>query len=186
MIYLLDKHVFLWAIIDPKSLSEKTISVIENNENTIFISAIGVWEISLKCALGKLNLFGLKPNELIKQAKDLGFDLMPVSPESAASHYKLNAAWHRDPFDRMLIWQAIQKDIALISKDENISKYQSAGLKVIWGVLATFLLLLVTASYILVNCLNRLIDSKRETLNSKLTLDFFLQKSIIFRPKSHI
>ena len=67
-----------------------------------------------------------------QEAKDLGFDLMPVSPESAASHYQLNATWHRDPFDRMLIWQAIQKDITLISKDENISKYQSAGLKVVW------------------------------------------------------
>ncbi|WP_426325424.1 type II toxin-antitoxin system VapC family toxin [Pedobacter sp. R-06] len=132
MIYLLDTHVFLWTIIDPKRLSEKAISIIENNENTIFISAISLWEISLKYALGKLNLIGLEPNELMRQAKDLGFDLMPVSPESAASHYKLNATWHRDPFDRMLIWQAIQKDITLISKDENISKYQSAGLKVVW------------------------------------------------------
>lgn len=132
MIYLLDTHVFLWAIIDPKRLSEKAISVIENNENTILVSTISLWEISLKYALGKLNLIGLEPNELVNQAKDLGFDLMPVSPELAASHYKLNAIWHKDPFDRMLIWQAIQNDIALISKDENINKYQSAGLKVIW------------------------------------------------------
>jgi PIN domain nuclease of toxin-antitoxin system len=132
MIYLLDTHVFLWTIIDPKRLSDKATSVIENNENEIFISAISLWEISLKYALGKLNLIGLEPNELMRQAKDVGFDLMPVSPELAASHYKLNATWHKDPFDRMLIWQAIQKDITLISKDENISKYQSAGLKVVW------------------------------------------------------
>ncbi|WP_025145668.1 type II toxin-antitoxin system VapC family toxin [Pedobacter jeongneungensis] len=132
MIYLLDTHVFLWTIIDTKKISEQAFSIIENNENTINVSAISLWEISLKYALGKLNLIGLKPHELTSQAKDLGFDLMPVSPELAASHYKLNAIWHKDPFDRMLIWQAIQNDITLISKDENINKYQSAGLKVIW------------------------------------------------------
>ncbi|RLJ76660.1 type II toxin-antitoxin system VapC family toxin [Pedobacter alluvionis] len=132
MIYLLDTHVFLWTIIDTKRLSEKALSVIENSENTIFVSAISLWEISLKYALGKLNLIGLEPNELIGQAKALGFELIPILPESAASHYKLNADWHRDPFDRMLIWQAIQKNIILISKDENINKYQSVGLKVVW------------------------------------------------------
>lgn len=132
MIYLLDTHVFLWTIVDPKRLSEKAISAIENNENTILISAITLWEISLKYALGKLNLIGLEPNGLMKQAKDLGFDLIPVTAELAASHYKLDATWHKDPFDRMLIWQAIQKDITLISKDENINKYQTEGLKVIW------------------------------------------------------
>lgn len=132
MIYLLDTHVFLWTIIDTKRISERALSIIENNEDTIFVSAISFWEISLKYALGKLNLIGLEPNELMWQAKNLGFDMMPVSPESAASHYKLNSTWHKDPFDRMLIWQAIQNDIILISKDENINKYQSAGLKVIW------------------------------------------------------
>lgn len=132
MIYLLDTHVFLWTIMDTKRISEQALSIIENNEHTILISAITFWEISLKHALGKLNLIGLQPIELVKQAKDLGFDLMPVSPESAASHYRLNASWHKDPFDRMLIWQAIQNNITLISKDETINKYQSAGLKVVW------------------------------------------------------
>lgn len=132
MIYLLDTHVFLWTIIDPKKLSKKVASVIENGENTIFISAISLWEISLKYALGKLNLIGLEPNELIRQAKNLGFDLMPVLPESAVSNYKLNATWHKDPFDRMLIWQAVQQNLTLISKDENISKYTFIGLKILW------------------------------------------------------
>jgi len=132
MIYLLDTHVFLWAIIDPERLSEKAGTVIEDDENIIFVSAISLWEISLKYALGKFNLIGLEPSDLIGQAKGLGFDLMPLSPESATNNYKLNADWHKDPFDRMLIWQAIQQDITLISKDEDINKYKSAGLKVIW------------------------------------------------------
>ncbi|WP_029287917.1 type II toxin-antitoxin system VapC family toxin [Pedobacter sp. R20-19] len=132
MTYLLDTHVFLWTIIDPKKLSEKAAFVIEDNENAILVSAISLWEISLKYALGKLSLIGLEPNELMSQAKDLGFDLLPLMPESAANYHKLNADWHKDPFDRMLIWQAIQQGITLISKDENISKYRSVGLKVIW------------------------------------------------------
>lgn len=132
MIYLLDTHIFLWSIVDPDKLTRTAHSVIQNEENTILVSAVTIWEISLKYALGKLNLIGLEPDALIEQAKKIGFEWIPLLPDLAANSYKLNAAWHRDPFDRMLIWQAIQKDITLISKDENISKYQSAGLKVIW------------------------------------------------------
>lgn len=132
MIYLLDTHVFLWAIIDETKLSENAFSLIENNQNTILISAVSLWEISLKFALGKLKLVGLEPNELMDQGKALGFEFTPLLPEYPVSNYKLEGTWHKDPFDRMLIWQAIQQNITLISKDQNIAKYQSSGLKIIW------------------------------------------------------
>jgi PIN domain nuclease of toxin-antitoxin system len=74
----------------------------------------------------------LEPDELIGYANGMGFELIPLMPELAADSYKLNANWHKDPFDRMLIWQAIQNDVTLISKDANIIKYQSSGLKIIW------------------------------------------------------
>lgn len=132
MIYLLDTHIFLWSIIDPDKLSEKVLSVIQNEENTILISAVTIWEISVKYALGKLNLIGLEPDELIGYANGMGFEMIPLMPELAAGSYKLSANWHKDPFDRMLIWQAIQDNLTMISQDENIKKYQSSGLKIIW------------------------------------------------------
>lgn len=69
---------------------------------------------------------------MIQQAKDLAYELIPLLPEEASKHYQLSADWHKDPFDRMLIWQAINRNVTLISKDEKVAKYSSAGLKVIW------------------------------------------------------
>jgi len=132
MIYLLDTHVFLWTIADITKLSKTTYSIIENNENTILVSSVSLWEISLKYALGKMNLIGLEPQNLIQQAKDLGYELIPLLPEEASKYLQLNTDWHKDPFDRMLIWQAINRNVTLICRDGKVAKYSSAGLKAIW------------------------------------------------------
>jgi PIN domain nuclease of toxin-antitoxin system len=132
MIYLLDTHALLWCIVDSKKLSSVARKIIEDQENTILVSAISFWEISLKYTLGKLDLLGISPNELPKLASDMGFELINLSPDEAASYNQLSENWHKDPFDKMLIWQAIKLDVSLISKDENVTKYTSMGLKVIW------------------------------------------------------
>ncbi|MEO5602774.1 MAG: hypothetical protein ABIR06_17775 [Cyclobacteriaceae bacterium] len=53
-------------------------------------------------------------------------------PEEGATYHQLEANWHRDPFDRMLIWQAIKNKLTIISKDSHVANYKSVGLKVIW------------------------------------------------------
>jgi PIN domain nuclease of toxin-antitoxin system len=113
-------------------LSNNCLEILKNKKNTIFVSTISFWEISLKHSLNKLEILRLMPDALPELVIEAGYELLPLLPEDVANYHQLDAAWHRDPFDRMLIWQAIQKNIILISKDENINKYQSAGLKVVW------------------------------------------------------
>ncbi len=132
MSYLLDSHVMLWAIFDKKKLSAKVRKILENPDEEIFVSAVTFWEISLKYALGKLELDGVEPSGLSALTEEIGFAFLPLQPDVAAGYHKLNATWHRDPFDRMLIWQALHNNFTLLSKDDNVSRYTSEGLKVVW------------------------------------------------------
>jgi PIN domain nuclease of toxin-antitoxin system len=67
-----------------------------------------------------------------KLSIDMGFEPINLSADEAANYHQLNANWHKDPFDKMLIWQAVKRNISLISKDENVAKYSSICLKVVW------------------------------------------------------
>lgn len=132
MRYLLDSHTFLWALLDRKKLSAKVSILLEDATNTVFVSSVSFWELSLKYRLGKLDLTGVSPEELPTLAQESGLDVLPLLPPEAASYHLLKADWHHDPFDQMLIWQAILNNLTLLSKDKNISKYQSVGLKQLW------------------------------------------------------
>lgn len=132
MNYLLDTHTLIWSILDPDKLSPKARELIEDHKNLVLVSSVNFWEISLKYGLGKLELEGVLPNEIPDLAVETGFELIPLSPEETASYHNLKGDWHRDPFDRMLIWQAIQRDLILISKDEMMKNYRNDGLKTIW------------------------------------------------------
>lgn len=132
MNYLLDTHTLIWSILDPDKLSPKARELIEDPKNLVLVSSVNFWEISLKYGLGKLELEGVLPNEITDLAVETGFELIPLSPEETASYHNLKGDWHRDPFDRMLIWQAIQRDLILISKDEMMKNYRNDGLKTIW------------------------------------------------------
>lgn len=132
MSYLLDTHTLIWAVTTPYKLSTKTTEIIEDPNNRIFVSAITFWEISLKFSLGKLDLYGRTPEMLVDATTKAGFTHLSLSSKEASEYYQLEAAWHRDPFDRMLIRQAIDHNLTLISKDKTIAQYQSVGLKVLW------------------------------------------------------
>jgi len=132
MSYLLDAHTFLWALAEPAKLSDKVRGILEDAKNEVVVSAITFWEISLKFGLGKLELNGVIPNDLPLLALDAGFSLLPLLPEEAAAYHSLEATWHKDPFDRMLMQQAINHKLTLLSRDRNIARYQSLNLKVIW------------------------------------------------------
>jgi PIN domain nuclease of toxin-antitoxin system len=132
MNFLLDSHTLLWAILDQKKLSPKVVGILEDPKNEIFVSAVTFWEISLKYSLGKLDLSNLLPDELPKLTEETGFSLLPLLAAESACYHNLNADWHRDPFDRMLIWQAIQNKLTLLTKDKNIARYKSVGLKSAW------------------------------------------------------
>lgn len=133
MNYLLDTHTLIWSIIDPDKLSKPVIEILEDAHHSIKVSSISFWEISLKFSLGKLKLTGIMPQDVPNLSVQSGFELIPVMPEEAATYHQLKNRQHRDPFDRMLIWQAINYKLILISKDKDIHAYKAEGLKVIWN-----------------------------------------------------
>jgi PIN domain nuclease of toxin-antitoxin system len=122
-----------WALADTKKLSRKEKDVITNPGNQIIISTISFWEVSLKASLGKLEIHGFSPEDLPGACIEIGFDIQPLTPEDSSTYHKLMATYHKDPFDRMLIWQAIRNNYTLISADSNARKYVSEGLKIFDG-----------------------------------------------------
>lgn len=96
------------------------------------VSVVAFWEISLKFALGKLELSGVEPDELPSFADQMGLSILPISQSKAASFHKLPRLLHKDPFDRFIIWQAIQRKMTLISKDREFKEYRKFGLKTHW------------------------------------------------------
>jgi len=133
MSYLLDTHTFLWALTDERKLSTSARNIIEDVNNEIFVNAVSFWEVSLKQALGKIDITGFLPEELPGLAIKSGFSLSPLLPDVAATYHRLPLFdQHKDPFDKMLIWQAIKQELTLISKDRNMTQYKSAGLKLLW------------------------------------------------------
>jgi PIN domain nuclease of toxin-antitoxin system len=129
---LVDTHVFLWSVISPEKLSAKARSALENPANEVFLSAVTLWEISLKSALGKLDLEGATPAEMPDAAIATGYRLLPLHPEVAAGFFQLPRREHKDPFDRMLIWQAMSEGFLLVSKDPHVRLYAELGLKALW------------------------------------------------------
>jgi len=133
MNYLLDTHTFIWSLFESDRLSEKSTNIILNSENNIYVSVITFWEISLKYNLGKLSLQNVTPEELPGYAESSGFNLLNLEAPLAASFYNLPKKSHKDPFDRLLIWQCIQDGITLITKDSQILKeYKQFHLKTVW------------------------------------------------------
>lgn len=129
---LLDTHAFLWAVFSPEKLGRKARAVIIDPTNEICLSSISLWEISLKFALGKLALENCTPESLVVVAREMGLTLITANAEESASFHRLPRIPHRDPFDRMLAWQAIQRQLVMITKDATLAAYQEAGLKVLW------------------------------------------------------
>jgi PIN domain nuclease of toxin-antitoxin system len=132
MRFLLDTHSFLWAVFEPEKLSRAARKMIEDPANDVLVSVITFWEISLKYNLGKIALEGVGPEELPRIAEEMPLEILSVSPNEAATFHRLPRLAHRDPFDRMIIWQAIQHKMGLISKDRSFREYQKHGLKVSW------------------------------------------------------
>jgi len=130
--YLLDTHTFLWSIFDSNRLSVPVRSILSKSENNIYVSSVTFWEISLKFSLGKLELENHTPEQLPTLAKQMDFITLAIEPEEAASFYCLPKVGHKDPFDRMLIWQAISKNLVLLSKDKQFENYRQYGLKSLW------------------------------------------------------
>jgi PIN domain nuclease of toxin-antitoxin system len=114
---LLDTHVLLWALSAPGKLSAHALQQIEAAE--VYVSAASIWEISIKVGLGKLEA---DPAEVLAGVESAGFSLLPILGEHAAKVVKLPAL-HKDPFDRMLVAQALVEPLILVTNDEVLGGY---------------------------------------------------------------
>ncbi len=119
---LLDTHSFLWLVTDDDRLSELARSVFLNSDNTLFVSAVTGFEVSVKFSLGKLKL-AEPPREFVRNR--LRNNALTPLPVTLSHTYRLASLpfHHRDPFDRLLISQALEEDIAILSADAMLSKY---------------------------------------------------------------
>lgn len=128
MDYLLDTHTFLWFINGDAQLSKKAKDAISDTDATKYISIASFWEIAIKLNLGKLSL-QMPFSDLHQQVTDNGFEILPITFSHTAELISLELL-HRDPFDRIIIAQAICERLILISKDGNFEKY--SHLKMLW------------------------------------------------------
>ena len=129
---LLDTHTFLWAAFSPRKLSARARSALVDQGNEVAVSSLSFWEISLKFSLGKIDLEGCAPDELPAAALAMQFEILQADANDMASFHALPKTAHKDPFDRMIIWQAIRLGRTLVSKDDQFASYQDHGLKVMW------------------------------------------------------
>ena len=129
---VLDTHILLWTIGNSSKLPTRVVQHITNKENRVFVSAISLWEIALKLSIGKLEL-GFPPNDILTYCGKMGVEFIPLEPLDALGFLKLPIKQeHKDPFDRMLIYQCISGNYTLISKDDKMRYYKDDGLECIW------------------------------------------------------
>ena len=121
---LLDTHTYLWALSEPNRLSKKQIAAMEDPTNKVYISSISITEIAIKASLGKLEL-SFDP---IDAAERSGFEMLDFSAKDALLLKDL-PFHHRDPFDRMLITQAISRKLIIATQDSLIDQYDWRTLK---------------------------------------------------------
>ena len=133
MKYLIDTHIFIWALMEPERLSKQTWDIISDEKNEIFISPISFWEIAIKHQSKKLNLGRLNILHLPHIAEQFNFNILNPQPYDYVSIGQIPLKQnHNDPFDRMLIQQAIRNNLVLISKDEKFTQYEENGLQLLW------------------------------------------------------
>jgi PIN domain nuclease of toxin-antitoxin system len=118
---LLDTHVLLWALITPKRLGKEARLAIESPDNDVLFSAASIWEISIKFTLKRAD-FRVSPEVIAAAAIESGFAELPVHSAAAIQVAKL-PAHHRDPFDRLLIAQAITEPATLFTVDSQLKAY---------------------------------------------------------------
>ena len=129
---LLDTHAFIWALTDPEKLTPRVVTILDDPANEVFLSAISLWEIAIKLRSGRLDLQGRSALDLLAEVQNTSVRLIGLEPEEAATHGDLMEPTHFDPFDRILIWQAIRRKLTLISGDRAFRKFTADGLKLLW------------------------------------------------------
>ncbi len=125
---LLDSNVLLWSILDRKKLTPRIRQIIDDSENEFLVSRTSIWELSNKASRGGIPVLGSTIQPLIDQIAILGITVLELE-----DRYILRAGMlpphHSDPFDRILIAQALEEDLTILTSDADIARYAAS---VIW------------------------------------------------------
>ena len=119
---LLDTVAFIWLVEGNPRLSESAQGLIADPANEVYLSAASAWEIAIKYSIGRL-LLGVPPEEYVTGQRQLhSIESLPVGETAALQVHKLPAL-HDDPFDRIIVAQAIVEGLAVVTPDRHISQY---------------------------------------------------------------
>lgn len=122
MSYILDTHTLLWFIENDTKLSSSAKSIIETFPKTIYVSVVSLWEIAIKVNIGKLKI-SASVDTLIKFLAEQDISVLPISNNHLSAYINL-PLHHRDPFDRMIIVQAIASKLTVLGTDETFDQYE--------------------------------------------------------------
>ncbi len=114
---LLDTHILLWHLSDNPKLKTEKSKIIENPENRIFFSLVSLWEIAIKTSIGKLKITQPIDSLIPKEIAVLGLRIAHIQKVKELLFH------HRDPFDRMLIAQAMEENLTIMTDDAHFKKY---------------------------------------------------------------
>jgi PIN domain nuclease of toxin-antitoxin system len=125
---LLDTHVFIWSVLEPEKLSSQIVMLISSDDNDLFLSTASIWEMQIKIGIGKLHFDNLL-SEIVAQQREIN--------ELKILRIKLRHIWqlnnlplhHKDPFDRMIISQAITENLPILTIDNIFNQYP---INIIW------------------------------------------------------
>ena len=119
---LIDTHIALWSLYDPRRLSSLSVEILSNPKNDFFVSLASAWEVEIKHGIGKLEVPSVA---FIDDCTAMGFNLLPINAEHIATLSLLGKAGsgHKDPFDRMLLAQSVSEGMGFLTGDSKILDY---------------------------------------------------------------
>jgi PIN domain nuclease of toxin-antitoxin system len=125
---LLDTHVALWAISDSPKLPQQARELIQSPKATVWISTASVWEIAIKHALGRGDM-PVSSEDAVRYFRESGYRFLAIEPEHAIAVEEL-PAHHQDPFDRILVAQALVEPMRLMTHDPLVARYSDTIVKI--------------------------------------------------------
>lgn len=125
---LLDTHVALWAITDSPKLPQRARDLIQAPKTTVWVSAASIWEIAIKCGMGRGDM-PVSGQDAVRYFQESGYRFLPVDLEHALAVESL-PAHHQDPFDRILVAQALVEPMRLMTHDPLVARYSDTVIEV--------------------------------------------------------
>jgi PIN domain nuclease of toxin-antitoxin system len=125
---LVDTHVFLWDLLDDHRSSRKAREILSSDEHQLYFSLVSLWEIAIKMKTGKLNALGSSVSYIRDEMAEYGMELLPIRYEHILQLERL-PLHHSEPFDRLLIAQAVAESLPILTHDAQFPAYP---VKLIW------------------------------------------------------